>query len=194
MPDRLNPEALFLEHLGWIDKVAALACRKYGMRDTEAEDFASWIKIELTEDDYAVFRNFRGEGELKTYLATVVVRLFHEYVRKQRGGWHPVIVTPDPGAAPSRADERVAAAQTDAQQGVDALVRVLEQLAPEDRIIVKMHFADGRTLAEVARALHLEQKQIYRRLERLRMLLRQSLEAEGVRGAAARRVLEPEAQ
>jgi DNA-directed RNA polymerase specialized sigma24 family protein len=90
MVDQLNPEALFLEHLGWIEKVAALACRKHGVWDAEAEDFTGWVKIRLMEDDYAALRKFRGESNLKTFLATSVVRYFHDYSRERRGGVAPV--------------------------------------------------------------------------------------------------------
>jgi RNA polymerase sigma factor for flagellar operon FliA len=61
-----------------------------------------------------------------------------------------------------------------------ALRRAMELLDPEDRMIVRMHFADGLTLAAVARALNVEQKPLYRRVEKLRAELQASLEGEGV--------------
>lgn len=63
-----------------------------------------------------------------------------------------------------------------------ALGRVIARLEPEDALIVRMHFADGRSIADVARALNLEQKPLYRRVERLRTRLRKLLEDEGVTG------------
>ena len=247
MVDRLNPEALFLEHLGWIEKVAALACRKHGMWEAEAEDFAGWIKVKLMEDDYAALRKFRGESALKTFLATSVVRYFHDYSRERWGRWRPsaaaerlgppapelealvhrdgyslqqageklrtsgrttlsdaelarlleslpargplrpVEVASDPVleavVGPSHADERVTDSETASRRGevMEALKRAFERLDPEDRMIVRMHFADGRTLADVARALRLEQKPLFRRVEQLRASLRRELESEGVR-------------
>ena len=56
-------------------------------------------------------------------------------------------------------------------------------------MIMRMHFADGFSVADVARALGLEQKPLYRRLERLRKLLRTYLEAEGIDGAEVREAL-----
>ncbi|WP_331124272.1 sigma-70 family RNA polymerase sigma factor [Longimicrobium sp.] len=248
MPDPQNSEILFLEHLGWIDRVSAMTCSKYGVWGAEAEDFASFIRMKLMEDEYAIIRKFRAESGLKTYLATVVVRQFHDYWRERRGRWRrsaaaerlgppageletlvyrdgyrldqageklrtsgqttlsngelarlleklprreplrPREVSPevmvDAADATQRADDRVAGAETAALQDrvMGALRRALEHLEPEDQMIVRMHFGDGRTLAEVARTLHLEQKPLYRKVERLRLKLRGYLEQDGVQG------------
>jgi RNA polymerase sigma factor (sigma-70 family) len=91
----------------------------------------------------------------------------------------------------SRADQAVDAAEETTRRGemLDALKRALERMDPEDRMIVRMHFMDGRVLADVARALRLEQKPLYRRVERLRTQLREYLESEGVRDADVRGVV-----
>lgn len=255
MFDRLNPEDLFLEHLGWIEKVAATVCAKHGTWGAEAEDFAGWIRMKLMEDGYAVFRKFRGESELKTYIATVVVRQFHEYGRGLRGRWRPsqaaerlgppapqleALVYRDghrleqageilrtagrttlsdgelarllarvPARGPmrpvevpseavldgiedaSRADERITAAEAGERRAgvLAALKRALARLDGEDAMIVRMHLADGRTLADVARALQLEQKPLYRRVDRLRRKMRELLAEEGVREGDVRAML-----
>jgi len=253
MPDRQNPEALFLEHLGWIDRVAAMACKKHSVWGPEAEDFAGWVREKLIEGDYAAFRQFRGECALKTYIATVVTRHFHDYWRERRGRWRasaaaerlgtpakelealvhrdgyrleqageklrtsgltglsdvelarllarlptraplrPVEVTaPDPvldmAEGPSRADERLVAGEAQERHGqlIGALDGAMARLEPEDRLIARMHFGEGRTLADVARALGLEQKPLYRRVERVRARLRAYMEEDGVRGADVR--------
>jgi RNA polymerase sigma factor for flagellar operon FliA len=255
MPDRLNLEALFLAHLGWIDRVASVACSKHGVWGAEAEDFAAWVRMKLMEDDYAVLRRFRGDSELKTYLASVVARYFVSFIRTLRGRWRPsvaaerigppapdleqlvrregytveqageklrtagrtalsdgelarllnripyrdplrpvevepeLVLSATPGA--SRADERVVAAETETRRGemIGALGRALEELEPEEQLIVRLHFADGLSLADVARALHLEQKPLYRRVERLRIRLRALLERAGLRGDDVRGLL-----
>lgn len=56
---RLSPKDLFLTHLNWIGKAAAIACRKQGVVGAEAENFAAWIRMKLMEDDYAALRQFR---------------------------------------------------------------------------------------------------------------------------------------
>jgi RNA polymerase sigma factor for flagellar operon FliA len=247
MYDRLNPEALFLEHLDWIDKVASITCSTRGMWGADAEDFIAWVRMKLVEDDYAVLRGFRGGSELKTYIAAVIARQFSSYRRAQRGRWRPsaaarrlgspatelellvqhegytpreageklrtagrttlsdtelarlldqlprrgpprpVEVGPtwllDDIPDPSQPDERVVAEETEAHRKrlLDALGRAMEHLDREGQLIVRMHFADGYTLADVARTLRVEQKPLYRRVERLRVRLRAFLEGEGLR-------------
>jgi RNA polymerase sigma factor (sigma-70 family) len=246
MSDRPTPEKLFLDHLGWIDRAAAFVCGKYRLSDAEAEDFSSWIRARLMEDDYAVFRGFRGEAKLKTYLTVVVSRQFHEYRRQLRGRWRtstaalrlgspapeleelvhrdgyslrqageklrtagqttqsdtelarlfaklppraplrPVEVSSeakvDAAEGTFRADERVTAAEDEEERERvrRALAQAMARLNPEDQLIVRMHILDGHTLAHVARALNLEQKPLYRRIERLRTQLRAYVEEEGV--------------
>lgn len=62
---------------------------------------------------------------------------------------------------------------------VASMERALAQLDPPDRLVLKMHFYDGLTLADVARALGRPQKPLYRRVERLLAGLRARLESEG---------------
>lgn len=247
MSDRPDPEKLFLAHLGLIDRAVAYVCGKYRLSEAEAEDFSSWIRARLMEDDYAVFRGYRAEAALKTYISVVVSRQFHEYRRQMRGRWRastaalrlgppapeleelvhrdgyslrqageklrtagkttysdtelarlleslptrsplrPVEVSSETkvhaAEGTSRADERVTAAEEEeeAERVRRALKAAMARLDPEDRLIARMHLQDGRTLAHVARALGLEQKPLYRRLERLRARLRTYMEEEGIR-------------
>ncbi|HEU0302246.1 MAG TPA: sigma-70 family RNA polymerase sigma factor [Longimicrobium sp.] len=246
MPDPPTPESLFQEHLGWITRVIDMTCSKHGLWGSDAEEFASWVQLKLMENDYAVFRNFRGESGLKTYLATVVARQLQEFWRRRWGRWRTsaaarqlgppapeletlvyrdgyrpeqageklrtegrttlsdvqlarllnqlprreplraVEVEPetvlDTARAASRADDTVLAAEAEQLRGrvLGVLDRAMGQLDAEDRVIVRMHFQEERTLAFVARALGLEQKPLYRRVERLRARLQAYMEGEGV--------------
>ena len=63
-----------------------------------------------------------------------------------------------------------------------ALAVALSRLSPQDQIVVRLHFGEGLTIADVARALHIDQKPLYRQLERVLASLRESLEAQGVGG------------
>lgn len=89
MPDRQNIEALFLDNLAWIERVAASVCRRHGLAGEDAEDFASWAKMKLVEDDYAALRKFRGESSVTTYLTVVVSMLFRDYRAAHWGRWRP---------------------------------------------------------------------------------------------------------
>jgi RNA polymerase sigma factor for flagellar operon FliA len=69
------------------------------------------------------------------------------------------------------------------------LDRVRLRLDPENQEIVRMHFAEGRKLADVARALGLEQKPLYRRVEKLKQRIRDELLAEGIQESDVRGIL-----
>jgi RNA polymerase sigma factor (sigma-70 family) len=70
-----------------------------------------------------------------------------------------------------------------AERVVAVLAEALEELGPEDRVILRMRFEDEFTVADIARGLHLEQKPLYRRIEGLKGQLRRGLEARGLRSA-----------
>ncbi|MBD0319113.1 MAG: sigma-70 family RNA polymerase sigma factor [Gemmatimonadetes bacterium] len=92
---------------------------------------------------------------------------------------------------PSQADERVAASEAEARRErlLLALKRAREMLKPEEQVIVRLHFEEGKSVADVARALRLEQKPLYRRVERLRARLREHLEHGGVGARDVREIL-----
>jgi RNA polymerase sigma factor (sigma-70 family) len=60
-----------------------------------------------------------------------------------------------------------------------ALEQALAGLEAEDRLVLKMRFYDGLKVSEIARLLGLDQKGLYRRLERLLGQLRATLTAAG---------------
>ena len=70
------------------------------------------------------------------------------------------------------------------QETVDRVTRavtgVLRELSNEDRLIVRMHFQDGLTLAAVSRALQLDQKSLYARTQRIVNMFREELLRHGV--------------
>lgn len=87
-----------------------------------------------------------------------------------------------PAGAPL-ADELLLARERreDFRRAVAALQRALDELADGDRLILKMAFEDDLKIADVARALRLDQKKLYRRIDRLKRELKEKLLAWGVR-------------
>lgn len=85
-------------------------------------------------------------------------------------------------ASAERADTRVLAVERDDQLAAAeaALRRALEQLADEERAIVRMIYYEGLSVAEIARGLGLEQMRLYPRIRQLLTSLRRSLAAEGI--------------
>jgi RNA polymerase sigma factor for flagellar operon FliA len=78
-PSDPTPEELFVENLPLIEEIIGHCCRKSHFTPHEAEDFGGHVRLKLIEDDYAVFRKFRGRSSIRTYLTTVISRLLLDY-------------------------------------------------------------------------------------------------------------------
>ncbi|HEU4455832.1 MAG TPA: sigma-70 family RNA polymerase sigma factor [Longimicrobium sp.] len=245
MADRKVLEALLRDNLGTVDRIVASLCRRNGLSGDDADDFASWTRMRLVENDYAILGKFRGESSLATYLTVVISMLFREYRVREWGRWRPSAAAKRLGAvairletlvyrdghtlaqaaqvlrskegvtlsdrelaamlaqfpprrppgppelgtdalaaapAAARADDLVAGDEADRQRRrtEDALLRSLESLPSEDRMIVRMRFWEDMSVADIGRGLNLPQKPLYRRLERAFSRLREHLEAAGV--------------
>lgn len=89
MPERLELEALLIDHLGWIEKASAAMCRRSGMTPRDSEEFASWARLRLIEDNYSILRKFRNESKFSTYLTVVLAMLFRDYRVHHWGRWRP---------------------------------------------------------------------------------------------------------
>ena len=255
MPERREAEALFLANLDWVERSVASICRRYGLRGEEAEDLASWTKLKLIEDDYAILRKFRGDSSIRTYLMVVVAALFRDYRAGAWGRWRPsaaalrrgrlavrleTLIYRDgctfdhaeqmlraagetdlpgrelvalfaelPRRGPMRpgragiasvetlpgadtAESRVTAAEAERERDAvyGALLQALDRLPHEDGLILRLQYWKGFSVAEIARALRLPQKPLYRRIERLLTGLRRELEARGIGPEQLRRLLE----
>jgi RNA polymerase sigma factor for flagellar operon FliA len=73
-----------------------------------------------------------------------------------------------------------------------ALNLAVEGLEPDDRLLIRMHFWGGATVQSAARALGVEAKPLYKRLDRLRGQLKLRLEHSGVSGAEVAELLAQE--
>jgi RNA polymerase sigma factor (sigma-70 family) len=80
---------LFESNLPLIERLLAAVCRRNAFPPAEGEEFASWAKLRLIDDDYAVLRKFEGRSSLATYLTTVVANLFRDYRIHRWGKWRP---------------------------------------------------------------------------------------------------------
>lgn len=64
---------------------------------------------------------------------------------------------------------------------IHVLAGLLRSLPAQDRVILRMRFEDGQTIASIAAALRLETKKLYGRVDRLLARLRLALVAHGFR-------------
>jgi RNA polymerase sigma factor (sigma-70 family) len=79
------------------------------------------------------------------------------------------------------ADDRVVRADLERrrQKALAALAQALASLPDEERLIMKM-LGDGLSYVQVARHLHIQEKPLYGRVDRIRRRLRQTILADGV--------------
>ena len=61
-----------------------------------------------------------------------------------------------------------------------ALDRARQSLPPTERLILKMRFDDSAAVSDIARALHLEQRPLYRTIERLLQTVGDAMRADGI--------------
>ena len=73
-------------------------------------------------------------------------------------------------------------AEAAAREAFDTLAGAIEQLDPEDRLLVRLRYFDGLRVSEVARMMQMEQKPLYRRYERILIALKSCLIEAGVDG------------
>lgn len=242
----MTSEDLFRQHMPLIDRVLASVCRRNGSPPDESEEFASWAKLRLVEDDFGVFRKFQGRSTLSTYLTTVIANLFRDYRIHLWGKWRPsaeakrlgtvavqleTLISRDgrtvgeaiahlrtdlrvassvaelerlAGELPTRARRRFegeeALAQLAARDTSDAglreaelratesraeaaLARALGSLELRDRLVLKLRFADGLPIVDIAAMLGEPARPLYGRIERALGLLRRSLENDGLEAA-----------
>lgn len=234
---------LFEENLPLIERLLRSVCRRNAFPPDESEEFGSWAKLRLIDDDYGVLRKFEGRASLPTYLTTVIVNLFRDYRIHRWGKWRPsaearrlgeealqleTLVARDgrslaeaiqilrtsfgvtrsaaeleqlAARLPERSRRRIEgdgalaelASDDDADRRIldaerravadhaeTALARALAEIDAETRLAIKLRFADGMPIVEIAALLGLPAKPLYGRIERALVGLRRALESEGL--------------
>lgn len=79
--------------------------------------------------------------------------------------------------------------QAGARRILDALTSAMRSLSDQDRVILRLRFQDGLAIADIARALHLDQKPLYRHFDALLGQLRTALESAGIDPLEARELV-----
>jgi RNA polymerase sigma factor (sigma-70 family) len=82
-------QRLLIDNLNLIDLLVLTAGRQRHFSSVEQEDFGGYVRLRLIEDDYSIFRKFRGRSALKTYLSTVILNLSYDFCIDQWGRWRP---------------------------------------------------------------------------------------------------------
>jgi RNA polymerase sigma factor for flagellar operon FliA len=108
------------------------------------------------------------------------------YLRLPNRGPRPIVVSgevsADAAAVDAEADDRVERADRErsARKASSTIDGLLASMDAEDRLILQMRYWDGLKVPDIARRLRLEQKKLYKRLDRLFGGMRSALERAGV--------------
>ncbi|MEO8359360.1 MAG: sigma-70 family RNA polymerase sigma factor [Vicinamibacteria bacterium] len=86
---RAQLESLFVSSLSDIERVSRFIARRNRLSPSETDDFCSEVSVAIIESNYAILASFQGRSSLRTYLTTVIQRLFLDYRRKAWGKWRP---------------------------------------------------------------------------------------------------------
>ena len=236
-------EQLLLDNLELVERTVGSIVHRYAVSSWDADDFCGQVKLRLVADDYAVLRQFAGRSRLSTYLTTVVMNLFRDFLIQRWGKWRPSAAAKRMGEigvqleallyrdgfssseafelmrnrfgvrvadeeleeiaiglrprnnrrfesdavlarlqSAERSDSGVLAAECGEafERAETALQQVVCGLDAEERLILRMRFADGLTVRAIAEALDLEPRRMYARLRRLLTRVRQRVEKQGV--------------
>lgn len=85
----MDYERLLLDHLDLIDQIVRTTGRRRHLSATERDDFASFVRLKLVDDDYAILRKFQNRSTLWTYLAAVIERMSLDFCAEKWGRWRP---------------------------------------------------------------------------------------------------------
>jgi RNA polymerase sigma factor (sigma-70 family) len=239
----LDARTLLEENLGLIDRVIGFTARRQRLDESEAEEFASTVKLKLVENDYAIVRKFQGRSKFATFMTIVVKNMLYDYRIHYWGKWHasaeakrlgdlavalerlllrdgrtiddalpllrakyPEITRQSLQALADRLPERPARrrmvdlseAETvtvepeteeqvlmaEREQTCKRLSSVMRdaiaKMPEEDRLFLKLRFECTFKVADIARSMQIEQKLLYRRMDKILLDLRAELERAGI--------------
>lgn len=85
----MNYQRLLLDHLALVDQIVRTTGRRRHLAVPELEDFSSFVRLRLIENNYAILRKFQNRSSLGTYLSAVIERMSLDYCADKWGRWRP---------------------------------------------------------------------------------------------------------
>jgi RNA polymerase sigma-70 factor, ECF subfamily len=177
-------------------RAASAAIMRCSASDPSAVELADSLFTDLfglserNARSHSLFRYFHGRSSLKTWLRAVLAQ---RHIDQIRAGKKFDSLDDQPADGASRRIPEPATVELPAdprreqylQRFREALTGALAALDPRDRTRLHLHYAEGRTLAEIGRALGEHESSVSRNLERVRKELRATVEGLLRAGTAA---------
>lgn len=85
----MDHQQILTDHLDLVEQVVRFTARRHRLSAPEQDELGGVVRLKLLEDDCAILRKFEGRSSIRTYLTTVVQRLFLDYRIGQWGKWRP---------------------------------------------------------------------------------------------------------
>ncbi len=126
---------------------------------------------------------YKGRGSLEGWLRTVVAQ---EFVNRYRRTKHEVSLE-EKVEAGVQFEAPVVAEPAKGSDLDSATAKAMSGLEAEERFLLASYFLDGRTLAEIGRALRVHESTISRKLERVTAGLRKAIRKELMAGGMSSR-------
>lgn len=87
----MDYERLFLDNLDLVDQVVRGLVRRHRLSPDEIEDLRGAVRLKLIDKQYDVLRRFQQRCSLRTYLTTVVHRVYLDERAARWGKWRPSV-------------------------------------------------------------------------------------------------------
>jgi RNA polymerase sigma-70 factor (ECF subfamily) len=114
---------------------------------------------------------YMGRGSLEGWLRTVLAQ---EYINRYRSA-KKMVSLEEQIEDGLQLQAPVVESSAPASEAEQAASKVLKALSAEDRVLLTSYFLDGRTLAEIAKVLHVHESTISRKLDRLTTAIRKDI-------------------
>jgi RNA polymerase sigma factor (sigma-70 family) len=156
----------------------SMLARKAGDAAILLERLISRDGMSLTEASTLVRQNYRelDSRAIEALASSIVTRRAPRASEVER-----TEEMPEPASSISAEDELVTSEREATARRTNAIVnRELGRMPSEDRLIMQLHYIHAMKVSTLARLLKVDQKQLYRRIERIGAKLRKALFAAGV--------------
>jgi RNA polymerase sigma factor for flagellar operon FliA len=113
---------LYSEYADTIEAVFGYIRRSQRLTADAGDEFSSWARLKLLENDCAILRKFQGLSSLRTFLVTVINRLFLDWRITEWGRWRPTADARRLGALAIELERLIVRDHLDFQQAANLLV------------------------------------------------------------------------
>jgi RNA polymerase sigma factor (sigma-70 family) len=188
----MNPAALYEAHAEVIERVTRTIARRYGLSQTDHDDFLQEVRFRLLRNDARVLRGFRGRARFETYIWKIVKGWCATWSRRQlvwerfAARWLDSGEDRHPFAGMQTVS--LETRETAMRLGL-ALDDIIGKLSATDREILSRRFMQGMEAREIAEMLHITRAAAFKRVERLLRRLHVSLACAGFTSTDVARIL-----